>query len=446
LVEVTHLADAYQASSLDRYKQLSTLGSQDSLASPDLVELAQREIDRLLALGTRESAWSAFRLLILAAADPDLGLQAHAIYSSIAYQLRDSSLWMLKVSPKVQSRESIARVLFAASETPEVLDRPPPFEGIPAARGLGATQDGMGSYLAPAFTVAAPWLLGFGFPRLLGHLILMFGHPEGGRAGGVSGDLIELLAPKLLAEPVRDVLSQPDCDPEEIRRWIKWWLHRLDLLLSVVSDPSSFVSADGVYDYTRHFAFQLSLDRLFACVSGILIESRRDEFTRRLLMFQALDLLHGMGFGDYVNLLNPEAARSVLGHLEQTLPYEVAKLALPKCRAAVEALGGVTEGFYLTERIADGKLRLARRDGGTEWVGLARATAEYLNLVRAGQHSFEEKVRNPRDVSLLASHSGELDARLSDIAFLHLLNAMADDDLVRSTIHRVGLRPVRRGR
>lgn len=447
LVEFVHLADASEAVQDHRYSRLSELGYQDQVTSPSLIERAQQEVDRLLALDTREAAWSAFSLRILSTPDAQLALETQAIYSAVAGQLRDSSIWMLKFSPKVLSRQSIARVLFAGSQTPEVLDDPAAFEGVRAAKGLEATQAGaFGSYVAPAFAVASPWLLGFGFGRVLGQVVVVFGRPQSGRADGPSSDLIQLLAPKLLAEPTLGARDQPDSDPEEIRRWVRWWLHRLDRLLHVVYDPSVFVSEDGMYDYTRHFAFQLSLDRLFACITGILVHSRRDEFTRRLLMFQALDLLHGMGFGNYETLLNPDSAKKTLAALETTVPYEVVKLALPKCREAVEALSAVARGFYRTERIENGKVLLDRDDERTEAVSLAVATAQYLNLVRAGQHSFEDKVRSPRDLSLLASHTGELDPQLSDIAFLHVLNLMTRDDLVRQTILRRGLRRARQGR
>src|SRR2546430_12497112 len=115
-----------------------------------------------------------------------------------------------------------------------------------------------------------------------------------------------------------------------------------------------FRKPDRSYDPASQFGFQLSLERLFATIHAILVGSRRDEYTRLILAFQAFDLLKGMELGSYETLADPRRVRAAVAELESQLTPGPAAVLLPRCRRAASALESLTRGFYLSERVEEG--------------------------------------------------------------------------------------------
>lgn len=87
-------------------------------------------------------------------------------------------------------------------------------------------------------------------------------------------------------------------------------------------------------------------------------------------------------------------ARRRWDNLVAVLPSESVTVIAPRCLDALAALEHVQRGFYLTERLEGGGLRCRRR-------------------------------------SLVVAHTGELHRRLPDLAFLHLLQALATPDILK---------------
>ena len=113
-----------------------------------------------------------------------------------------------------------------------------------------------------------------------------------------------------------------------------------------------------------------------------------------------------------------------------------AAVLLPRCRRAVAALEDLTSGFYLTERIESGQLRLRTKKGGWESVSLDAASAEYLNLIRDAGHTLRQKMTNERDLSLFVANNGEVDPGVADVPFVHLIRLLADPTDLKMRLQR----------
>ncbi len=102
----------------------------------------------------------------------------------------------------------------------------------------------------------------------------------------------------------------------------------------------------------------------------------------------------------------------------------------------------MTGGFYLSERIETGRLRLRTKNGGWVPVGLGAATAEYLNLIRDAGHTWREKMSNEHDRSLFVAHNGTVDPSVADIPFVHLVRLLADPTDLKRRLTRPGSKTV----
>jgi hypothetical protein len=260
-----------------------------------------------------------------------------------------------------------------------------------------------------------------------GIVVVLFGRPQAGRRDPVASELLQLYQPRLLSSTELGVQPRPAVTADQIEALLRWWLGQLNKLFGVVLDPANYPDQRGVYKAPAHFGALLSLDRLLACVLEVLIHARRDEFVRKLLLFDCLDLLEGFHQGGYEQLCNAATVREQLNELEVLLPAQVGELILPRCRRAVRALELLQDGFYVHERLSQDGLRIRNQSGQLQTVSLPVAAARYMRVVRNATHAFHQMVRQrPDQISLLAAHTGELPPDLSDLAFLHFVRVLAD--------------------
>ncbi len=421
------ILDAAQAGEARRYDAFGWSG-QDQFMDADVRTLVMGQAQRLIDRRERVPLWAAFSLLNLATADADLPNHLRALYPMFASLLPDSSLWAIKLDPAVNARRTIVRGLLAAEHAPELLARNnDEFQGFEAGRGLASPDAiGLGAFIETALVAEAPGVLGVNTARIPGMVTLLFGHFESGREQEVAAELIDLFRPSLITQPTADPLPIPKLPPAQIEDYLKWWVAGVNRLLGMAADPAMFRKTDGSYDPASHMGFQLSLERLFETIRGILVGSRRDDYTRLILAFQAMDLLNGMRLGSYDTLAHPGRVRAIVEDLEAKLPSGAASVVLPRCRRAADALERLKSGFYLTERIDSGRLRVRTKKGGWDAVALDAAVAEYVNLIRDASHTLREKMTNPGDLSLFVSHDGDVDPSVADVPFVHLVNMLAN--------------------
>lgn len=311
------------------------------------------------------------------------------------------------------------------------------FKGFQAARDL--TQDvssGLASTLDVAMLVCAPWVWGLASNRAGGAVAVLFGQPVAGIESSPA-ELVDVMKPQIATHERPQALSLPNVDASAFAPFFRWWVERLNAVWGAVLDPARFRDEDGFHDPRAHFGAVLSLYRLFGSLLAILAGTRREEFGRRVLLFQTLDLLEGLRFGDFKTLLTRRRAREALSRVES---IDALGPAIPKCREAMQALEQVADGFYLHERRADDRLRVRRKQSG-DWdeISLDEAVASYIRVLRNSTHSFMGATGDPRDLSLLAAHTGAIPRVLPDLALLHVLDLLADPN--RLGVLRAGTRP-----
>ena len=429
LLRPTRLATPATAGTPAGYRHVDWWPSQDDLAR-DVQPRVEVELRRLERLQSREALWAAFQLDVMATPHVELSRHLQGWYQRMAAELPQSSLWAIDIDRWFSSRQTVVRGLFAAVEVPELLARPAQeFAGLPAARGLQSTATlGIAPTIELALVATAPWALGITATRVgAGLVVVLFGHPEAGRRDVFASELLQLYRPRLLSSAELVVRSQPVVTAAQTEALLRWWLDQLNKLYGVVLDPANYPDQDNAYNAQAHFGALLSLDRLLACVLGVLIHSRRDEFVRKLLLFDCLDLLEGFHQGGYEQLCNPDTVRGQLNELAALLPTGVGELLLPRCHRAVEALEQLQNGFYVQERLGPAGMQVRNQRGQLKTVSLPVAVARYLRVVRNATHAFHQMAqRRPDQISLLAAHNGELHPDLSDLAFLHVLRVLAD--------------------
>jgi len=428
LVTPRRLVDKSNVADATAYQRFSSWPRQDAYG--DLWTLAGPHVrERLEGEPSREDFWYALQVTMMAAPDSDVVNHLREVMEHvIVKQMPEASLWVLEVNSKLHSRFAAIRALFSVHEAPELLDRPrEDFKGFLAARGLHPQVSfGFELFVEPALMFAAPWLFGIMSTRVGGLLIVMFGQPEPGRKETPAPELIDLYAPRGLTKVESTTEVQPAVSGNDAEAFLRWWAYRLNDLLGLALDPALFPDENGLYNPRAHFGFILTLERLFAVVQGILMHSRRDEYTRKVLFFDALDLLGGLGQGDYRALLSYRRVGERLDHMLGTLPSEVAKIVHPRLERGADALKEMRDGFYLSERTTPDALRVKVKSGQWTDLSMDRAVAEYLRVVRNSAHSFTRSMSNPFDLSLLASHDGELPAALPDVILVYITSLMAN--------------------
>jgi hypothetical protein len=423
------LLRAADAGRPEAYAGLARLLPQDEYISETTRRLALAEAERLLAAESREAAWEALGLLAVGAADAELPSRLQGLYALMAPQLQRSSIWTIPVDPVYESRRSLVRVLVAAADAPETLRVDREFEGLKMGRGLTAPLSFL-PLMKMALLPLAPGVLGLAAARATGLVVLLFGKLEAGRSQVGQSSLIDLYRPSLLATPVTDTMTFPKPNPAHVEELLVWWCERLNAIHDVLLDPARYARGDSTYDPTAHYGDLISFDRLVAAVNTILVGSRREEFSRRLMLFQALDILEGFRQGTYATLLDRDVLASHIEKLRARIPKSLQPFLLPRCERALEALKAVDRG-WLKERVGPQGLAVMTRVDQSEFRPLKRAAADYVRLVRNAGHALRKSLEAPENRSLLVSHTGDLPPELSDLAFLHFLRLLVEPDVVK---------------
>ena len=345
-------------------------------------------------------------------------------------EMPDAASWLIEFDSRLTWRLASARVLFAAEANPSVLEPPEGGPGrlFPAGFGFLRSQIyGFATYLEPVLLALSPWLIGVEGVRSGGALVVLFGRALPGLRQAQAAEMLQMFRP--LGFPgARPTLEFPEITRSQQESALRWWVDRLNHLFAMALDVTRYRDGDGYFQASGQMGVLLSLERLFASVQEVLIHVRRDEFARAAMFFDVLDVLEGLGYDSWAAMVT---LRTVEGHLQmlrKELPPDAQAVLLPRCEAAVAALREVVAGFAATSA-PDGKIRLPRKGGGEDMLAIDRAGAEFLRLTRNASHSYRERVRDPRDVALLAAHRTEIPETLADLAWLHLLRLMAQPRL-----------------
>ena len=398
----------------------------ERLVEPSLI---QNEIHRLTADGSREGGWRAHQLMFqVTPPDAFPGYFESACRALTADGLfPDLEVWTVRATPQLNYCDHVVRTLILAEHFPEEVHAVKrghlSIEIATGQRSGGLTVPGR-DRLTPVLAATAPWMLGFTFERIGGNLALLLGKPEYGKAATPAGrDLIEMLNLSLFESAAfPDKRDRPPVRIDETRAALQWWIERLDRVMAIEHDPASH-QTDGIYDPVRHLTLTLTLDRLMTVVQQITIADRRNETLRKMLLFDALDLIEGLMPGQKFEMLTRlSKVKKLFQQIEAALPPTTHPVLLPRCRAAVDALREFQDGFWVPSTIsADGtKVRISQ---GAEPAPRETAASRVLRVMRNGHHGY---VHTDKDEQrLLTLHDGRIPNALPDLAFLHLLGLFA---------------------
>jgi hypothetical protein len=438
LLRPVKLADASTGGLESSYRPLESWPRQDQHREAEWIERADTEVRRRLESEEPEEWLHGWQLMVLTAPDAEFPRLVRETFSkALVSSLPNATLWTMNVDPRYQWRAALVRVLFGALETPELLDRSAEqFEGFSAGREFSHSSFGVDALLEPAMMAAAPWLLGAASVRVGGAVALLFGQPISGIKNTPVPELMSCYKPQVVPDVPPEPKAAPDIQASAIETFFRWWAERLNDLFEVLLDPARFVDGAGNHDPRAHFAVLLSVERLFTTLQAILAGTGRDEFSRRILMFDVLDLLEGVSHVGSETLLTAKKAREALERVRRhgagaTTP------ALEKCGAAVDALERVQEGFFMDERRTDAGIRVTDSHGVNVVIGIETAVAEHLRVQRTSTHSFMRTVAKPRARSLFASHTGHLPHGLPDLALLHVMDLLLRPERLASVDERI---------
>ncbi|OII25843.1 hypothetical protein BIV01_10345 [Curtobacterium sp. MCBA15_013] len=409
----------------------------------------QRVVDRLGAfdeLGPAPGSWAAavglhhamqerhptefvqalagFRTLIIGAegAANLPGILRDAVVGLRSSVLPDAAAYLVESTERLGRRYAVARAMLNVGERPPE----PTSTGETFSSSLKLMEDiniGLGAYLEPLVTSLSPHVWATTAPRAGGVIVLVFGKAVPSRPL-LDLDLLELSERSAHIAALDGV---QDISPAAYRAAITWWVERLDLVFSQLTQPSNYV-VDGQYHPPSAVERLLAFEQL--CRSVQTIGSSRDGHARRLALFHTLDSLAGLNrtlTRDRATTLSKMEA--VVADLERHLPSEVHPVLLPRAHAAVEALRDVQDGFFMKSRLRDAGVMLPDKNGIDVRVPLATAAREWLAALRNSQHGMD-KTPTARTRALLAAHTGALDPRITDLAWLALLEVLAHPELL----------------
>lgn len=338
--------------------------------------------------------------------------------------LPGAALYLIQTSPTLANRYGVARaMLHPATERPE--HRP---DGTTFASSMALMNDvgyGLTAYLEPLVTSLSPHVWATTIARAGGVLIVTFGEAINATHGKAT-DLLALSQRDSAIGDYDELAGVEQTAPAAFRTTLRWWVERLDIVFSQLSQPANYV-VDGVYHPPAAVERMAAFEQI--CRSVQTIGSSRDEHARRLALFHALDSAAGVSSGlsrDRATTLRQ--MERLLVRLRDRIPEDAQRVLMPRAVAAVEALREVQDGFVMNSRIRPDGILLPDAQGTDVVIPLATAAKEWLRVLRNSQHGMDDPTA--RDRALLAAHNGSVSPRIADLAWLMLLEVMTFPELL----------------
>ncbi|MDT0209009.1 hypothetical protein [Curtobacterium sp. BRD11] len=338
--------------------------------------------------------------------------------------LPKAALYLIQTSPILGNRYGVARaMLHPVAERPEY--RP---DGTTFASSAGLMNDagyGLTAYLEPLVTSLSPHVWATTIARAGGVLVVTFGAAVNATYGKAT-DLLALSQRDSAIGEYDELADVERIAPEVFRSTLRWWVARLDVVFSQLTQPANYV-VDSVYHSPAAVERLAAFEQI--CRSAQTIGSTRDDHARRLALFHALDSAAGVSSSlsrDRATTLNQ--MERLLERLRRHIPTDVQQVLMPRAVAAVDALREVQNGFVMNSRMHPDGILLPDAQGVDVVVPLATAARDWLRVLRNSQHGMDKPT--PRDRALLAAHNGSVSPRIADLAWLMLLEIMTFPELL----------------
>lgn len=434
LVQVHRLATAANAGAAGAYARLSRLVDGPGAGKSLPPEQVQAELDRLASERPHDLAALMYSgLLATGTTQPEhlATIVQQVLRDGLLPLLPDSAVYLAEIDPALSFRYSATRVLLQVHDDPSlILHRPGQQRDeliFNSGRWLFSdTAIGLGAYLSPLFLSLSPWVWAISAPRAGGVVIYTLGGAVTGRRGEAS-ELLQLFLPggRATAGP------GPQVSAGDIHTALTWWITALDRMFTEITDPARYVTNDGRFDERRNFEALLSIEQAFRNVQSLSAHDR-DGHARRVLLFDTLDTLGGIRAPDFDRMCELTCARQALDDVTAALDSRAGRVLLPRARAAVRALEELQQGFFLRSRLTAGGLRVPDKRGNENVMSLEKAAAAYLRILRNAGHAFGGRPgQQARDEILLMSHTGAIPLDLPDLAYLYVLQLLAQPEGLR---------------
>ncbi|TDW18832.1 hypothetical protein EV650_5428 [Kribbella kalugense] len=284
------------------------------------------------------------------------------------------------------------------------------------------------AYMGPLLGSLSPYVWGFYTGHTFGNIVATYGLPLSGVRSGAA----ELLQTISIQGGTSAVPRSP-VKPRSATIAVEWWVTAMNDLFAVLSDFANFIDKDGFYDSARHLHTMLTVEQLFRRMVSMQVE-HRDLHARRVLLFSALDTLQRLARRPIETHCSLRVARKTLNKLREKIPRDAADILIPRAVEAVEALEQMQSGFFLSK--SSGVVKVADEKRGERILNLDTAVAHYIKVLRDATHGHGSN----RDGSiaktnaLLAHHNGEVPHALGWIAYLYLLDFLANPETFKSII------------
>lgn len=193
--------------------------------------------------------------------------------------LPDADMFLVKVDPSFNGRLSVPRALLRNLVEKPVED-PNRLTFQTSQQILADTHIGMVPFIECLLTSLSPYVWGISVGRAGGVIVVTFGRPLVGRRP-IAGSLLELSAKAATTD--LPLGWKPAAVRRDFERAIEWWVSRLDLLFSHLTEPRNCAQG-GVYDpRTAHERIITAIQIFRSCHR---LATTRDQHMRQLLPLQ----------------------------------------------------------------------------------------------------------------------------------------------------------------
>jgi len=290
------------------------------------------------------------------------------------------------------------------------------------------------AYTAPLLAAGSPGVWAINVVRSFGSLIFTLGTFVSGTEGEAA-ELLQLVTTPGATEEVRFPPLSADASLDAL----EWWIGRLNLLFGVTSDPAVFTDTQGTYRPAKHLESLLTIEQIFRRTTSMLV-AHRDSNARRALLFTVLDSMESLRATNLLALCTLRHATKTLAGLEQSIPPRAAEILLPAARRAVEALRALQEGFFIRRQLGTSRIELQLDASEIRSLSPEDAAARYLKVLRDATHGHgsNKEASTALTEALLAHHNGDVPHDVGLLAYLYLLDVLANPDRLRKTLHRGG--------
>lgn len=286
------------------------------------------------------------------------------------------------------------------------------------------------AYLSPLLGALTPAIWSIGAHREAGVVVHSLGQP----LVGVEAQAVELLNLLPIQESIETV-STPKLSPLAGQEALDWWATRLNHLFGILTDPTVFVDGQNIYDPSKHLRWILTIEQMFRRVSSIQ-GTHRDVHARRVLLFSVLDTASRIINLNIEDIVSIDKVRKKLENLRGSMLPAAAKILLPSAERAVVALEKIQDGFFIQRQLGKSTLEYRSKKGDIVEIGLDKAAAEYIKVLRNATHGHGKKFETQGNLEnvLLAHHDGSFPHDLGLLGYFYLLDILANPDALRQRL------------